>query len=84
MLKYVPNDAVGKMHVTVQKKEELNLIMCMNVKYRKVILLVQIDVIDTALRASANQLPSWHSIVPRKEIKVSTVDEFQVSKFLVI
>ena len=46
--------------------------------------LLQIGVIDGALKESANQMPSWHSIVPRKEIKVSTVDEFQVSKFLVI
>ena len=64
----------------------------MNVKYSLLILngihlfwyLLQIDEIKTALKASANRMPSWHSIVPRKEIKVSTVDEFQVSKFLVI
>ena len=63
----------------------------MNVKYGVLILLIhlfliqlQIGVIDGALKESANQMPSWHSIVPRKGIQVSTVDEFQVNKFLVI
>lgn len=45
----------------------------------------QIDVIYKALEVSANQLTSGQlqSVVPRREIEVSTVDEFQVSPLVI-
>jgi len=45
----------------------------------------QLDKVHKALERSANQLASGQlrSVVPRREIKVSTVDEFQVSLLVI-
>jgi len=45
----------------------------------------QIDVIYKVLEVSANQLTSGQlqSVVPRREIEVSTVDEFQVNPLVI-
>lgn len=54
-------------------------------KFCLLFLFPQLDEVYKALEKSANQLTSGQlrSVVPRREIKVSTVDEFQVSLLVI-